>query len=86
MDGEADGTRSLRPVQKTTLARMRSTAAAEAGRIEIVQRYWLESGVIAEASEQQLAQRDDYDAIVRLIDAIEALPDVKARLMEMLRR
>jgi hypothetical protein len=76
----------LRPVQRTTLARMRATAAAEAGRIEIVQTWLVTTGQREEPAEQQLALRDDYDAMVRLIDAVEALPDIKKRLVEMLRR
>lgn len=76
----------IRSIGKTTLSRMRATACAEAGRIEIVQRALVEGGYRQQASEHQLAQRDDYDAIVRLIDAIETLPDVKTRLLEMLRQ
>ncbi|SDC07407.1 hypothetical protein SAMN05216337_1001189 [Bradyrhizobium brasilense] len=62
----------MNPPGKTTLARMQHTAQLEAGRIEIVQDYWVREGRIAEPAPDQVARRDDFAGIVRLIDLIQS--------------
>lgn len=55
----------------TTFDRMSAAAAAEAGRIETVQATLVESGIRTEPDAGQLALRDDFDGIVRLIELIK---------------
>ncbi|MCP1832813.1 hypothetical protein [Bradyrhizobium sp. USDA 4545] len=62
----------MNPPGKTTLARMQHTAELEAERIEIVQDYWVREGRIAEPAPDQVARRDDFAGIVRLIDLIQS--------------
>ncbi|MES5483594.1 hypothetical protein QMZ05_12620 [Bradyrhizobium sp. INPA03-11B] len=62
----------MNPPGKTTLARMQHTAELEVSRIEIVQDYWVREGRIAEAMPEQVARRDDFAGIVRLIDLIQS--------------
>ena len=76
----------IRPVQHTTLPRMRATAAAEAGRIEIIQQWLVESGLRDQPSEQQLQMRDDFDAIIRLIDVVVADRTVLKRIVRLMKR
>lgn len=74
------------PVQKTSFARMRQTACSEATRIEIVQRDLVESGHRNEPSIVQIKMRDDFDAMVRLIDVILADQALCKKLVKRLRR
>ncbi|ODM71695.1 hypothetical protein [Bradyrhizobium elkanii] len=62
----------MKPPGKTTLDRMQHTAQAEAERIEIVQDYWVREGTIKEPQPDQVARRDDFAGIVRLIDLIQS--------------
>jgi hypothetical protein len=55
----------------TTFDRMSAAAAAEAGHIEIVQAALVEAGIRTEPDRGQLALRDDFDGIVRLIELIK---------------
>lgn len=55
----------------TTFDRMSAAAAAEAGRIEIVQAELVQAGLRSEPDKGQLALRDDFDGIVRLIELIK---------------
>jgi hypothetical protein len=65
---------------KSTLWRMRMTAAEEATRIEIAQDARVAAGLITEPMPDQVAKRDDFASIVRLIDAIMADSVVLERL------
>lgn len=55
----------------TTFDRMSAAAAAEAGRIEIVQDALVLDGLRTAPDPQQLALRDDFDGIVRMIELIK---------------
>ncbi|WP_296741405.1 hypothetical protein [Mesorhizobium sp.] len=65
---------------KSTLWRMRMAAADEATRIEIAQDARVQSGLIREPLPDQVAKRDDFAGIVRLIDAIMADTVILERL------
>jgi hypothetical protein len=62
----------MNPPGKTTLTRMQHTASLEAERIEIVQDFWVRDGLITEPMPDQVARRDDFAGIVRLIDLIQS--------------
>lgn len=62
----------MKPPGKTTLSRMQHTAELEAERIEIVQDFWVRDGRIKEPMADQVARRDDFAGIVRLIDLIQS--------------
>lgn len=70
----------MNPAGKTTLDRMQHTAELEAERIEIVQDYWVREGTIKEPQPDQVARRDDFVGIVRLIDLIQSDQVVLDRL------
>lgn len=55
----------------TTFDRMSAAAAAEAGRIEIVQQMLVSAGTLPEPDAATMALRDDFDGIVRLIELIK---------------
>ena len=77
---EADG--RIAP-GKTTLQRMRMTAAIEAERIEIAQTHWLRrDGVTSDAA---MARRDDLAGMIRLLDAILARPQLKQDVLKALK-
>lgn len=65
---------------KTTLLRMQRTAMLEAERIEITQDYWVKDGRISVPEPYQVARRDDFAGMVRLIDAINSDQDLLERL------
>lgn len=60
----------MRPVEKTTLWRMRMTAADEALNIEGFHDRCVARGWNGEIPESAACRRDDFQGIVRLIDAI----------------
>lgn len=59
---------------------MQHTAALEAERIEIVQDFWVRDGRISEPMADQVARRDDFAGIVRLIDLIQSDQVVMERI------
>ncbi len=65
---------------KTTLWRMLKTAADEAERIEISQDGRIRAGLIKEYMPEQVAKRDDFAGIVRLIDKIMSDAELLERL------
>lgn len=70
------------PPGKTTLFRMQSTALDEQQRIEIGQDGRVRCGMQAEPLPEQVAKRDDFAGIVRLIDAIMSDQLILDRLQE----
>lgn len=70
----------MNPPGKTTLSRMQRSAMLEAERIEIVQDYWVKEGRISAPEPEIVARRDDFFGIVRMIDAINADPDLLERV------
>ncbi len=65
---------------KTTLWRMRMAAADEACRIEISQNARIAAGLIDAPMPEQMAKRDDFEGIVRLLDRIIADAGLLERL------
>jgi|SRR5579864_9352715 len=61
----------MRPPGKTTLDRMLLAAQAEAERIEISQDARVREKMLREPMPQQVALRDDFAGIVRLIEIIQ---------------
>jgi hypothetical protein len=86
LGSEERGDMTIRDVQDTTFSRMKATAIGEAERIEAVQRDLAESGRIPQASEEQLRKRDDFDAMVRLLELIEKDAVLRQRILELKRR
>jgi hypothetical protein len=75
----------VKPPGKTTLFRMQQAAYLEAERIEISQDGRVRAGLLKEPMPSQVALRDDFAGIVRLIDAImseQLLLDLLQRRME----
>lgn len=70
----------MNPPGTTTLTRMQHTAELEAERIEIVQDFWVKEGRIKEPMPDQIARRDDFAGIVRLIDLIQSDQAILDRL------
>ncbi|WP_315804052.1 hypothetical protein [Bradyrhizobium sp. SZCCHNS3002] len=70
----------MKPPGKSTLARMQQTAFNEAERIEISQDARVLAGLLKAPMPDQVALRDDFAAIVRLIDAIESDATLKEQL------
>ncbi|NPU69989.1 hypothetical protein HL667_33710 [Bradyrhizobium sp. 83012] len=70
----------MKPPGKSTLARMQQTAFNEAERIEISQDARVLAGLLKAPMPDQVALRDDFAAIVRLIDAIESDQGLKDQL------
>jgi hypothetical protein len=60
----------VKPPGKTTLFRMQQAAYLEAERIEISQDGRVQARLLKEPMPSQVALRDDFAGIVRLIDAI----------------
>jgi hypothetical protein len=73
------------PPGKTTLARMQIAAFNEAQRIEISQDGRVSCGLLKEPMPDQVKLRDDFDGIVRLIDALESDPNLRDRVLERLK-
>jgi hypothetical protein len=71
---------------KTTLFRMQLAAHNEAQRIEISQDGRVRAGLLDEPMPHQVALRDDFAGIVRLIDIIESDAIILQRLEEHARR
>ena len=61
----------MKPPGRTTLDRMLLTAQAEAERIEIAQDDWVRRGVLKQPEAAEVARRDDFAGMVRLIEFIE---------------
>jgi hypothetical protein len=74
------------PPGKTTLFRMQLAAHNEAQRIEISQDGRVRAGLLDEPMPHQVALRDDFAGIVRLIDIIESDAIILQRLEEHARR
>jgi hypothetical protein len=70
------------PPGKTTLFRMQLAAQNEAERIEISQDGRIAEKMIAEPMASQVALRDDFAGIVRLIDTIMSDQFILDRLQE----
>lgn len=70
----------MKPPRTATLARMQQTAFNEAQRIEASQDARVLFGRLDEPMPDQVALRDDYMGIVRLIDAIESDQTLKDQL------
>lgn len=70
------------PPGKTTLFRMQVAAQNEAERIEISQDGRVSAGMLTEPMPQQVALRDDFAGIVRLIDAVMSDQLLLERLSE----
>lgn len=68
----------MRPVQKTTLSRMRDSAADEANKIEGFHDRCVARGYNRGIPESAALRRDDFDGIVRLIDTIRLDPELLA--------
>jgi hypothetical protein len=60
----------MKPPGKTTLDRMLLTAQAEVERIEIAQDDWVRRGVLKQPEAAEVARRDDFAGMVRLIEII----------------
>ncbi len=69
---------------KTTLMRMQLAAQREAERIEISQDGRVRAGMLEEPMREQVALRDDFAGIVRLIDAIQSDATILERLQQRL--
>jgi hypothetical protein len=76
----------VKPPGKTTLNRMQQTALIEMERIEITQDHWVREGRINAPISEQLARRDDFAGIVRLIDAIMSDQVLMERLAQVQKR
>ncbi len=61
----------MKPPGRTTLDRMLLTAQAEAERIEIAQDDWIRRGVLRQPEAAEVARRDDFAGMVRLIEIIQ---------------
>jgi hypothetical protein len=75
----------VKPPGKTTLFRMQQSAYLEAERIEISQDARVRAHLLKEPMPDQVAKRDDFAGIVRMIDAItsdQTLLDMLQRRME----
>lgn len=70
------------PPGKTTLYRMQLAALNEAERIEISQDGRVREGLLKTPRPDQIALRDDFAGIVRLIDAIMSDQTILDRLAE----
>jgi hypothetical protein len=74
------------PPGKTTLYRMQLAAQNEAERIEISQDGMVKCGMQKVPRTDQVALRDDFAGIVRMIDAIESDQFLLERLKERMAR
>jgi len=72
----------MKPPGKTTLTRMQLTAMREAERIEISQDGRVREGLLKQPMPEQVALRDDFAGIVRLIDLIQSDKLILSRLEE----
>jgi hypothetical protein len=72
----------MKPPGKTTLARMQRAASIEAERIEISQDGRVREKMLDAPMPEQVALRDDYAGIVRLIDIIMSDQVLLQRLQE----
>lgn len=70
------------PPGKTTLFRMQLAAHNEATRIEISQEGRVREGMLKEPMPEQVALRDDFAGIVRLLDTIMSDQLILDRLAE----
>lgn len=70
------------PPGKTTLYRMQLAAHNEATRIEISQDGRVREGLLKEPMPEQVALRDDFAGIVRLLDTIMSDKVILERLEE----
>lgn len=71
---------TLPPPQRTSLQKMRAVAARQANEIEGSQIARIKAGMITAPDPEQLAQRDAFDGLVRLIDIILASDEIKELL------
>jgi hypothetical protein len=72
----------MNPPGKTTLSRMQATAIEEQERIEISQDGRVREGLLKEPMPSQVAKRDDFAGMVRLIDIIVSDKVLLDRLQE----
>jgi hypothetical protein len=75
----------MKPPGQTTLYRMQLAAQNEAERIEISQDGRVSARLLEEPMSDQVALRDDFAGIVRLIDAIMSDAALLERLQERMR-
>lgn len=75
----------MKPPGKTNLSRMRLAAHNEMERIEISQDGRVKEKMIEAPMPSQVALRDDFAGIVRLIDMIESDAAIMERLQRLLR-
>ena len=75
----------MKPPGRTTLDRMLLTAQAEAERIEIAQDDWVRRGVLKQPEAAEVARRDDFAGMVRLIDLIMSDQMLLDRLQQRMR-
>lgn len=77
---------TLPPIGKTTLARMKDTARAEALRIECTQGYLVNSGAISTPSDKLIQRRDDFEGMTRLCELLISNADLRTRVLKGLTR